>query len=121
MLSSLICDLVLGNIDGVYDTPDQQWSRHGESVSLPDSVAAAEVTRAQAKKANKPLKALSMPRLMFETPDIDSLQRAKKEDQSLKKLWSYAQEAMERQPKGGSKYRKVFCIESFSKSDGRLT
>ena len=28
--SSLICDLVRGNIDGVSDTPDQRWSRQEE-------------------------------------------------------------------------------------------
>ena len=28
VLSTLICDLVLGNIDGVSDTADPQWSRH---------------------------------------------------------------------------------------------
>ena len=44
MLSSLICDFVLGNIDGVSDTPDQRWSRHEGSEPLPESVAAAVVT-----------------------------------------------------------------------------
>ena len=52
VLSSLICDLVLGNIDGVSDTPYQRWSRH-ESEPLPESVAAAVVTRAQAEEAKK--------------------------------------------------------------------
>ena len=93
MLTSLICDLVLGNIDGVSDTPDQRWSRHEESEPLPESVAAAVVIQAQAEKAKKPLKALSVPSSQFETLDIDSLQKAQKEDTSLKKLWSYAQEA----------------------------
>ena len=52
--SSLICDLVLGNIDGVFDSPDQRWSRHEESEPLPESIAAAVVTRAQAEKAKQP-------------------------------------------------------------------
>ena len=56
VLTSLICDLVLGNIDGVSDTPDQLWSRHEESEPLPESVAAAVVTRAQTEKVKKPLK-----------------------------------------------------------------
>ena len=43
MLSSLICDLVLGNIDGVSDTPNKRWSRHEESEPLPEIVAAAVV------------------------------------------------------------------------------
>ena len=47
MLSSLICDLVLGNIDGVSDTPDQQCSRREEPKPLPESVAAEVVTQAQ--------------------------------------------------------------------------
>ena len=51
MLSSLICDLVLGNIDRVSDTQDQQWSRHHGSEPLPESVAAAVVTQTQAEKA----------------------------------------------------------------------
>ena len=72
VLSSLICDLVLGNIEGVSDTPDQQWSRHEESEPLPESVAAVVVTRAQAEKAKKTLKTLSLPSLQFETLDIDS-------------------------------------------------
>ena len=55
VLTSLICDLVLGNIDGVSDTPDQRWSRYEESEPLPESVAAAVVTRAQAEKAKKTL------------------------------------------------------------------
>ena len=49
VLSSLIYDLVLGNIDGVSDTPDQQCSRHEEPEPLPERVAAAVVTRAQAE------------------------------------------------------------------------
>ena len=60
VLSSLICDLVLGNIDGVSDTPDQRWSRHEESEPLP----AAVVTRAQAE-VKKTLKALTVPSLQF--------------------------------------------------------
>ena len=55
VLTSLICDLVLGNIDGVSDTPDQRWSKHEESEPLTESVAAAVVTRAQAEKARKNL------------------------------------------------------------------
>ena len=74
MLTSLICELVLGNIDGVSDTADQPWSRHEESEPLPESVAAAVVTHAQVEKAKKPLKALSMPSSQFETLDKDSLQ-----------------------------------------------
>ena len=27
VLSSLVCDLVLGNVKGVSDTPNHQWSR----------------------------------------------------------------------------------------------
>ena len=50
VLSELICDLVLGNIDGVSDTPYQRWLRHEESEPLPESVAAAVVSRAQAEK-----------------------------------------------------------------------
>ena len=107
VLTSLICDLVLGNIDGVSDTPDQRWSRYEEPEPLPESVAAAVVTRAQAEKAKKPLKALSVPSSQFETLDIDSLQEAQREDTSLKKLWSYAQEASKMKTKGGSKYRYV--------------
>ena len=105
VLTSLICDLVLGNIDGVSDTPDQRWSRYEESEPLPESVAAAVVTRAQAVKAKKPLKALSVPSSQFETLDIDSLQKAQREDTSLKKLWSYAQEASEMKTKGGNTER----------------
>ena len=107
VLTSLICDLVLGNIDGVSDTPDQRWSRHEGSEPLPERVVAAVVTRAQAVKAKKPLKALSVPSSQFETLDIDSLQKAQRKDTSLKKLWSYAQEASEMKTKGGSKYRYV--------------
>ena len=44
VLSSLICDLVLGNIDGVSNTPDQQWPRQEQSEPLPGSVVAAVVT-----------------------------------------------------------------------------
>ena len=95
VLSSLICDLVLGNINGVSDTPNQRWSRYEGYEPLPESVAAAVVTRAQAEKAKKILRALSMPTSQFETLDIDSLQRAQREDTSLKKLWSYVQEASE--------------------------
>ena len=80
----MICDLVLGNIDGVSDTPDQRWLIHEKSEPLPESVAAAVVTQAQAKKTKKTLKALSVPSLLFETLGIDSLQRVQKEDQSLK-------------------------------------
>ena len=61
---------------------------------MPESVAAAVVTRAQAEKAKTSLRALSVPMSQFDTLDIDSLQRAKKEDTSLKKLWSYAQETV---------------------------
>ena len=107
VLTSLICDLVLRNIDKVSDTPDQRWSRHEESEPLPESVAAAVVTRAQAEKGKKPLKALSVPSSQFETLDIDSLKKEQREDTSLKKLWSYAQEASEMKTKGGNKYRYV--------------
>ena len=59
----------------------------------------------------------------FETLDIDSLQKAQREDTSLKKLWSYAQEASEMNTKGGSKYRYVIQkgvrTESLSKSEDR--
>ena len=48
-----------------------------------------------------------MPSSQFETLDIDSLQRAQREDTSLKKLWSYAQEASEMKTKDGSKYSYV--------------
>ena len=48
-----------------------------------------------------------MPSSQFETLDIESLQRAQREDKSFKKLWSYAQEAREMKTKGGSKYRYV--------------
>ena len=54
VLTSLICDLVLGNFDGVSDTPDQRLSRHEGSEPLPESVAAAIVTQAQAEKAKSP-------------------------------------------------------------------
>ena len=48
-----------------------------------------------------------MPSSQFETLDIESLQREQKEDTSLKKLWSYAQEASEMKTKGDSKNRYV--------------
>ena len=48
-----------------------------------------------------------MPSSQFEALDIDSLQKAQGEDTSLKKLWSYAQEASEMKAKGGSKLRYV--------------
>ena len=44
VLSSLICDLVLGNIDGVSDTQDQRGSKQEGSEPLPESVTAAVVT-----------------------------------------------------------------------------
>ena len=44
VLSHFICDVVLGTIGGVSDTPDQQWLRHEEFELLPESVAAAVVT-----------------------------------------------------------------------------
>ena len=44
-----------------------------------------------------------MPSSQFETLDIDSLQKAQREDTSLKKLWSYVQEESEMKTKGGSK------------------
>ena len=84
VLISLICDLVLGNIDGVSDTPDQRWSINEKSEPLPASVAAAVATQAHAKKAKNTLKASSVLSLHFETQGIDSLQRVQKEDQSLK-------------------------------------
>ena len=50
-----------------------------------------------------------MPSSHFETLDIDSLHKAQREDTSLKKLWSYAQEASEMKTKGGSKYNICIC------------
>ena len=50
---------------------------------------------------------MSVPCLQFEPLDIDSLQRAQREDASLKWLWSYAQEASEMKTKDGSKYKYV--------------
>ena len=46
-----------------------------------------------------------MPSSQFETLDIDSVQREQMEDPSLKKVWSYAQEASEMKTNGYSKYR----------------
>ena len=73
MLSSSICALVMGNIDGLADTPDQGWYR-GKSEQLSEGVATA-VARAQAKKAKKPIEGFELSS-QFETLYIDSVQRA---------------------------------------------
>ena len=48
-----------------------------------------------------------MPSSHFESLDIDSLQRAQREDTPLKKVRPYGQEANEMKTKGGSKYSYV--------------
>ena len=44
VLSQFLCNLVLGTIGGVSNTPDQQWLRHEELEPFHESVAAAVVT-----------------------------------------------------------------------------
>ena len=61
VLISLLWDLVLGNVKGVSDTADHQWWRQVRSDPLNDCVTATEVTRAQAEREKRPLKALNVP------------------------------------------------------------
>jgi hypothetical protein len=104
---SIICDLVLGNIPGVLDKPDPNWTKHQEpKTSIQESKVAAVMTRAQAKKAEQPINALNVPTPSCNAEiNVDSLKRAQKEDTSLNKLWSHTLINKELMTKGGHKYR----------------
>jgi hypothetical protein len=104
---SLICDLVFGNIPGVLDKPDPNWTKHQEpKASIQESKVAAVMTRAQAKKAEQQINALNVPTPSCNAEiNVDSLKRAQKEDTSLNKLWSHALINKELMTKGGHKFR----------------
>ncbi|XP_053406591.1 uncharacterized protein LOC128559314 [Mercenaria mercenaria] len=66
VLETVICYLVLGNISGVLDKPDDKWvCRDASKVEATDTNVAAVVTRAQAEKEKKSMKPLKV--LIFET------------------------------------------------------
>ena len=123
VLSSLICDLVLGNVKGVADTPDHQWSRQDRSGPLHETVTAAVVTRAQAEKEKRPLKALNVPSPELDNINVERLQKAQKDDTSLKKLWSYADSSKEMSTRGGNRYhysvKKGVLYREFEQPKGK--
>jgi hypothetical protein len=57
VLESAICDLVIGNIQGVLDKPNEKW------VSREVTNIAAVATRAQAEKEKKAMKPLKVPKV----------------------------------------------------------
>ena len=57
---SLICDLIIGNVQGVSDKPNPDWNGRHSPTS-----AAAVMTRAQMKRTEQPIKALTVPVTSF--------------------------------------------------------
>jgi hypothetical protein len=57
VLESAICYLVLGNIQGVLDKPNENW------VSREVTNIAVVITRAQAEKEKKAMKPLKVPKV----------------------------------------------------------
>ncbi|XP_060603795.1 uncharacterized protein LOC132756686 [Ruditapes philippinarum] len=103
VLKSLICDLVIGNVAGVLDKPDPEWKETEEP-----SAVAAVMTRAQHQRADRPTRALTVPKPSCEAEvDIEKLKESQKGDSSLKKVWDLAEKAEELQTKGGAKFKYV--------------
>ncbi|XP_053381689.1 uncharacterized protein LOC128549191 [Mercenaria mercenaria] len=106
VLETVICDLVLGNISGVLDKPDDKWvGRDARKVEATDTDVAAVVTRAQAEKEKKPMKPLKVPVIKEDEITVELLKKAQSEDKSLNRLWRYAEEKKIKATKGGNKYR----------------
>ena len=103
---SLICDLVIGNISGARDKPDETWEpQHIVKCEAPEAVSAAVMTRAQAEKEKKPIKPLKvLSSDGFPEINHEQLQKAQKDDESLSKLWAYAQDGKHFKTKGGNTF-----------------
>jgi hypothetical protein len=102
---TLICDLVLGNLKCVRDTPDEAWIPRGHADG--QHVAAAVMTRAMVQKASKPLKPLNVAvpsdgRSTELSPE--ELKHGQKKDPSLNKLMQHADEKRMFTTKGGNSY-----------------
>ena len=80
-----IYDLVIGNIPGVRNDPDENWMTPTDETS---GEASAVTTRAQAEKDKRALRPLIVP--TAETPDMDlqKLKEAQQKDTSLQKFWN---------------------------------
>jgi hypothetical protein len=80
VLESAICDLVLGNIQGVLDKPIEKW------VSREVTNIAAVVTRAQAEKEKKAMKPLKVPKVEDNEITVDVLKKEQSNDNTLQRL-----------------------------------
>ena len=103
---NLICDLIIGNVDGVSDKPAENWERTLDKPSPSGGdVIAGVVTRAQTEKDRRPLKPLHVPQnnpLSDVSPP--DLKKAQRNDKTLAKVWECAESKNVRQTKGGDRY-----------------
>ena len=99
-----IWDLVIGNLPGVMKA--SVVTQKAESPDIGMGQANAVVTRAQAKRAERPL----TPLVVAQPPDAQSinmqeLKRAHKDDPSLQKLWELAKEGKQLATRGQAGYQ----------------
>ncbi|XP_053388947.1 uncharacterized protein LOC123538510 [Mercenaria mercenaria] len=116
---TLICDLIIGNIPGVRDVTDPEWT----SIRDKSEATAAVMTRAQTQKAEGPMKALQVPEPSCDKEvNVDNLKKAQKEDKALEKLWSIAVAEERLKTASGAEYRyevqKDVLYRIFKKTNG---
>ena len=99
-----ICDLIIGNVPGVKDV--EEAVNDGGEIEREVQQAQAVVTRAQAKKADKPTTPLVVARIPeVQKLGVQELKQAQEGDASLQKLWELAKEGKQLTTKGGCRYR----------------
>ena len=104
-----ICDLIIGNFLGVQEAtvgPQKDGQLPEDSTELSVGIAQAVVTRNQARRAKESLRPLTVePSHTIGVVDVQELQRAQKDDQTLERLFGLAKEGKEFTTKGYKNFR----------------
>jgi hypothetical protein len=94
--------LVIGNIQGVRDTPDAAW----QATCIREE-ASRVATRAQTETEKKPVTPLNVPDLQQVPVDIDKLKDAQTKDGTLERVQRLVKDGRRKTTRGGQEYQYV--------------
>ena len=112
VMDNPIHELVLGNIPGIRQKPDDEWrpktlasNDEGQSFANCEIEMGAVTTRGQSKRDRKPIKPLIVPERKSDEIDIERLKEEQNNDDSLKKAFAHAKDKSVFGTKRGNGYR----------------